>query len=316
VDYLRRYGGLVEFQIADIRDPDAIKNVVNRASFVFHLAAQVAVTTSLDDPITDFEVNSRGTLNVLEAIRASNDKPPLIFTSTNKVYGALENLELKKRNHRYQPVSRRPRENGIDESRKIDFRSPYGCSKGTADQYVLDYARTFGLAASVFRMSCIYGPHQCGNEDQGWIAHFVMQALNDEPVIIYGDGMQVRDVLHVEDLIRALRLAMKNIDGLNGQVFNIGGGPNNAVSLLQVLEIIGSTARSSYKVEFSEWRAMDQKYYVSDTRRFETATGWQKNIGYEEGIRRLYQTFAADRQTNSVANMALRPANAGAGVVG
>jgi CDP-paratose 2-epimerase len=300
IEYLQRHGNLVEVEIADVRDASLVQKVVRHASSVFHFAAQVAVTTSIDDPVTDFDVNSRGTLNVLEAIRLSDHKPPLIFTSTNKVYGALENIELEKRNHRYQPVSRGPRESGIDERRKIDFQSPYGCSKGAADQYVLDYARTFGLAASVFRMSCIYGPHQCGNEDQGWIAHFVIKALDQKSVTIYGDGMQVRDVLYVEDLVRAFRLAMKNIDKLRGQVFNIGGGPENAVSLLQVLEMIGKNSGAAYEIEFSDWRTGDQRYYVSDTRRFEAATGWQRKIGYEEGIRKLYESLAAERRTLSV----------------
>src|SRR6185312_4728286 len=190
---------------ANVLDARAVRRAIERAAEVYHLAAQVAVTTSLDSPVLDFEVNARGTLNVLEAIRAREDPPPLLYTSTNKVYGALSDIDLMKEGGRYVPQDARVRASGIDEGRPLDFHSPYGCSKGAADQYVLDYARCFGLAAIVFRMSCIYGPHQCGNEDQGWVAHFLRSAREGRPLTLYGDGCQVRDVLYVEDLIEAFR---------------------------------------------------------------------------------------------------------------
>ena len=190
-----QYPDNVEVQVADIRDADAVSHAVERADAIYHFAAQVAVTTSLDDPVQDFEINTRGTLNVLEAMRRRRRAPPLVVTSTNKVYGALEDVELTRHAQRYVPVSADLRSRGISESRSLDFHSPYGCSKGAADQYVLDYVRSYGLPALVFRMSCIYGPHQFGNEDQGWVAHFLLRARERQPIAIFGDGCQVRDVL-------------------------------------------------------------------------------------------------------------------------
>ena len=203
-------------EVADVRDAHALRSAVRDADQVFHFAAQVAVTTSLTDPRHDFEVNVGGTLNLLEAIRALENPPPLLFTSTNKVYGALADLALEKNCTRYQPLDAALR-TGIGEDRPLDFHSPYGCSKGAADQYVLDYARTFGLPAVVFRMSCIYGPHQMGTEDQGWVAHFLIRAIEGKPITIYGDGMQVRDVLFVDDLVDAFLLAQANIHTLSGR---------------------------------------------------------------------------------------------------
>src|SRR5690606_28963475 len=200
----------------------------------YHLAAQVAVTTSLDDPNHDFEVNIQGTFNLLEAIRTSSHQPPLIFTSTNKVYGDLPDLEFEQRDSRYHPKDTRIKQSGISEAQPLNFHSPYGSSKGAADQYVLDYARSYQLKAVVFRMSCIYGPHQFGTEDQGWVAHFLIQAIKGRTIHIYGDGKQVRDILYVEDLLKAFTLAWKNMDEISGKVFNIGGGVGNAISLLEL----------------------------------------------------------------------------------
>ncbi|MBV8664230.1 MAG: NAD-dependent epimerase/dehydratase family protein, partial [Hyphomicrobiales bacterium] len=197
----------VAVEIADIRDLGSLRRAVDRAAQIFHFAAQVAVTTSLSAPAEDFAVNAWGTLNLLEAMRLRDDPPPLVVTSTNKVYGGLGDLDITALPTRYAIASGARYERGVDERRPLDFHSPYGCSKGAADQYVLDYARSFGLRTLVFRMSCIYGPHQCGNEDQGWVAHFLLQALAGAPITLYGDGRQVRDVLFVDDLVDAFLLA-------------------------------------------------------------------------------------------------------------
>jgi CDP-paratose 2-epimerase len=283
------YGDLVRVEISDTRDLGALHKAVKQSAQVFHFAAQVAVTTSLVDPIADFKVNARGTLNLLEAIRAQENQVPLVFTSTNKDYGALDDIELRKENSRYQPVDTELRARGISEARSVDFQSPYGCSKGAADQYVLDYARTFALPAVVFRMSCIYGPHQFGTEDQGWVAHFLIRAIDNQPITLYGDGLQVRDVLFVEDLVDAFLLAQENIEELSGLAFNIGGGPENAISLLELIDFIGELHGESYAVEFAEWRHADQRYYVSDTGKFHSATGWKPRVGVRDGVARLYQ---------------------------
>jgi CDP-paratose 2-epimerase len=281
------HGSKVEVKLADIRDRDAIVPAVRGADQVFHFAAQVAVTTSLTDPRHDFDVNLGGTLNLLEAIRALNDPPSLLFTSTNKVYGSLADIELEQSATRYQPL-RSDLRTGVNESRPLDFHSPYSCSKGAADQYVLDYARTFQIPALVFRMSCIYGPHQMGNEDQGWVAHFLLAAVEKRPLILFGDGKQVRDLLFVEDLVDAFLLAQANSQTLAGQAFNIGGGLGNTASLLEVLELIAGLRRKP-EVDVKDWRAGDQLYYVSDIRKFKGATGWAPKVSIREGVERLHQ---------------------------
>ena len=290
LEWLRRtHGDDLEAQIGDVRDVEALRRAVARASHVFHFAAQVAVTTSLDDPLNDFSINARGTLNLLEAIREQEDPPSLIFTSTNKVYGGLDDIALERTGCRYEPQEERLRVSGISEKRRLDFHSPYGCSKGTADQYVLDYARSFGLRTAVFRMSCIYGPHQYGTEDQGWVAHFLLQALAGRPIMLYGDGLQVRDVLFVEDLVDAFLAARQNIDRLAGQAFNIGGGATNTTSLLELLDLIARIHGQRPDVTYNGWRTGDQRYYVSDTTRFQKATGWAPKVNVVEGVRRLYE---------------------------
>ena len=285
---LATHGGKILPAIGDVRDADAVAQAVEHASAVFHFAAQVAVTTSLDEPRADFEVNALGTLNVLEAIRRREVPPPLVFTSTNKVYGALSDVTLTRVGERYLPTDEEVRSRGVDERQPLAFYSPYGCSKGAADQYVLDYARTYGLPATVFRMSCIYGPHQCGTEDQGWVAHFVRSALDDRPITIYGDGLQVRDVLWVEDLVAAMLTARRRIGDVAGRAFNIGGGPGNTVSLVEVLERIEEVHGALPPVDHGPWRPGDQRYYVSDVSRFERATGWRPRVRPEDGIERLY----------------------------
>lgn len=281
-------GDLLKIEIADICDARALRQAVARGSRVFHFAAQVAVTTSLDDPLRDFDVNARGTLNLLEAIRAQGTPPPLVFTSTNKVYGDLNDIALRLNGQRYEPENELVREYGIGEARRLDFHSPYGCSKGAADQYVLDYARTFDLPAVVFRMSCIYGPQQCGNEDQGWVAHFLLRALQNRDITLFGDGMQVRDALFIEDLVDALLLAQNRIQSLSGQAFNLGGGPRNTTSLLELIALIGQLRGESPAVRFDDWRPGDQRYYVSDTRRFSAATGWTPRVGVRQGVEILH----------------------------
>lgn len=289
------YGERLEVHVADIRDLPTMKRIMKGADQVFHFAAQVAVTTSLDAPINDFEINARGVINVLEAIRAMDNPPPLVFTSTNKVYGGLEDLFFISDKTRYNPSDKNILENGISEARPLDFHSPYGCSKGAADQYVIDYARTYNLPAVVFRMSCIYGPHQYGNEDQGWVAHFAIRAIENEPISIYGDGKQVRDVLFVEDLVDAFLLAQQQMAKISGQAFNIGGGPENTTSLLELLKQIDELQGNKIPLQFGDWRPGDQHYYVSDIRKFKEATGWYPKHSVLEGITKLYRWLCEAR---------------------
>ena len=283
------HGDLLEAEIADIRDVPAVRRAVHGVRQVFHFAAQVAVTTSLEDPAHDFTVNARGTLNLLEAVREQDDPPPLVYTSTNKVYGGLDDVCLTESDERYEPADDVVRQNGISERRRLDFHSPYGCSKGTADQYVLDYARSFGLKTAVFRMSCIYGPQQYGTEDQGWVAHFLIQAIEGRPIMLYGDGKQVRDLLFVEDLVNAMLLAQRSMRTIAGQAFNIGGGAGNTVSLLELLDLIADIGGERPDVAFHDWRVGDQRYYVSDTAKFGAATGWAPTVDVERGVERLYR---------------------------
>ncbi len=281
------HGERVDIVRGDVRDAAAVQAAVVGVDHVFHLAAQVAVTSSLVDPRHDFEVNALGTLNVLEAIRRCERPPSIVFSSTNKVYGALGDIDLAIAGGRHEPDDRQIREQGIGECRSLEFHSPYGCSKGAAEQYVLDYARSYGIHGVVLRMSCIYGPHQHGNEDQGWVAHFLRSALAGQPITIYGDGCQVRDVLFVEDLLDAFEAAYADIGTLSGRAFNVGGGPANAVSLREVLSSIEQTLATSIELEYAAWRTGDQRYYVSDVRRFQEATGWRPQTDVRRGIEAL-----------------------------
>jgi CDP-paratose 2-epimerase len=282
-----QYPGRVEVVVGDVRNAPQLRAVVRRASAVYHFAAQVAVTTSLVDPRLDFEVNAGGTLNVLEAIRELPKPPPLLFTSTNKVYGAVADVRLRETEARYVPVRARTAARGISEKRPLDFHSPYGCSKGCADQYVRDYARSFGLPAVVFRMSCIYGPHQMGNEDQGWIAHFLIRALRGEPITLFGDGKQVRDALFVDDLTDAMVRVSERAHELSGRAFNVGGGAGNTISLLELLELIRELTGERCAVEFQPARVGDQRYYVSNVAKLGAATAWKPTTSVREGVRRL-----------------------------
>jgi CDP-paratose 2-epimerase len=283
-----RHGGRVKLTAASVLDYETIAGAISDASQVFHFAAQVAVTKSIAHPMADFEVNARGTLHVLEALRSMDAPPPLVFTSTNKVYGPLTDVALRCSGERYEPEQAELRAWGVDEARALDFHSPYGCSKGTADQYVLDYARMFGIQAAVFRMSCIYGPRQHGTEDQGWLAHFLRCALSGTEITIYGDGRQVRDVLFIDDLVDALLAAQRAMPSIGGQAFNIGGGPDNSVSLLELAHMIEQLMPGKpLDVRFDTWRPGDQRYYVSDYRKFWRVTGWRPCVGVREGVRRL-----------------------------
>jgi CDP-paratose 2-epimerase len=292
-----RHGRLLRVEVADVRDRAAVQRAVAAARQVVHLAAQVAVTTSLADPLLDFGVNALGTLHLLDALRSQPNPPPLLFTSTNKVYGCLADVRLEMDGRRYRPSDERLHGHGIDETRPLDFYSPYGCSKGTADQYVLDHARTFGLRAAVFRMSCIYGPRQFGTEDQGWVAHFLIRALQGEPITLYGDGLQVRDVLFIDDLVDAVLIALRHMDGVTGQAFNIGGGPHNTTSLVELIDLISELSATHPSVRFHEWRPGDQRYYVSDTARFSALTGWRPGTSVADGVRRLYDWLIAEGVT-------------------
>jgi CDP-paratose 2-epimerase len=282
------HGAAVEVRVADIRDRFALRDALRRADEVYHLAAQVAVTTSLQRPVRDFATNAEGTIALLEEVRRLPDPPAVLFTSTNKVYGSLADLELRRDGSQWQPVDPVVAATGVSEGRPLDFCTPYGCSKGAADQYVLDYAKSFGLRAVVFRMSCIYGPYQHGTEDQGWVAHFLRRAVAGKPVTIYGDGRQVRDVLFVDDLVDAMRLALADADRLAGRAFNVGGGPHNAVSLRQVVELIGDLLGERPEVRFDDERPGDQRWYVSDTSALTAETGWEPQTAVHDGLEALH----------------------------
>jgi CDP-paratose 2-epimerase len=260
----------LKITVADVRDAIAVKRAMASATEVYHFAAQVAVTSSVSDPRNDFEVNALGTLNVLEAARQSGRQPFLLFTSTNKVYGNLANKKLVLTGRRYCALD----EKGVSEAQPLDLYSPYGCSKGSADQYVHDYSRMFGLPAVVFRMSCIAGARQCGNEDQGWLAHFIYSALEGRPLVIYGDGKQVRDVLCVDDLVLAFEKVRANLDTTAGQVYNVGGGPANSVSLLEVIDEIEHVTGKKIQFKMQRARPGDQLFYITDFEKLRKHTGW------------------------------------------
>jgi CDP-paratose 2-epimerase len=288
-----RHGDRINIVVADIREPIPVIDAVRESSAVIHLAAQVAVTDSVADPVADFEINARGTVNVLEAIRLHNPSAPVLFASTNKVYGRLiDDNEIVRAAQRYRPT-RPALAAGISENAPLDFYSPYGCSKGTADQYVRDYARVFGLQTVVMRMSCIYGPRQFGTEDQGWIAHFLLSALRGERLTIYGDGYQVRDALHVSDAVDAWLAALDHIAQVRGRVFNLGGGPSNSVSLRELIGLLAELTGNEIAYSFANWRPGDQPWYVTDTRALHTALGWRPKTSLQDGLISLHQWLAS-----------------------
>jgi CDP-paratose 2-epimerase len=290
-----RHGTRIQPVIADIRDAGTLAHTVRGAGAVFHLAAQVAVTTSLADPREDFEINVGGTFNLLEAVRQSGTRMPVIFASTNKVYGDLSDLAFETIDEGHLPTDAGIRANGIDEQRPLDFHTPYGCSKGAADQYVLDHARSHGFPAAVLRMSCIYGQRQMGTEDQGWVAHFLIRALEGAPITLYGDGNQVRDILEVGDAVDAYVAAWQRIDQISGRAFNLGGGPANAVSLRTLVDYIGKLLDAEPDVGFDDWRAGDQRYFVADTHAAQIALGLADPMGWNAGVAALARWLASER---------------------
>ncbi len=284
---LGRHRHRIAVEVADVRDPHVANATVRGASAVVHLAAQVAVTTSIIDPAADFEVNARGTLNILEAVRHGAPDATVLFASTNKVYGEVTPPDaMVREGARYAPADKALRR-GLDEATPLSLHSPYGCSKGVADQYVLDYARVYGLRTAVFRMSCLFGPRQFGTEDQGWVAHFLIAALTGQPITIFGDGYQVRDVLYVDDAVAAYRTLLSDIRPGLGRAFNLGGGPDNALSLRELLAAIPDLVGTAPEVRQAPWRPGDQAWYVSDTAALTAATGWRPRVPSAEGLRRL-----------------------------
>lgn len=270
----------------DIRDKNSIEKAVEKQEIIFHMAAQVAVTTSVTDPRTDFEINALGTFNLLEAARKLPYKPILVFASTNKVYGGMEDIIIVEKRTRYDY---RDMPYGISETRQLDFHSPYGCSKGAADQYVRDYGRIYGIPTVVLRQSCIYGPRQFGIEDQGWLAWFIIAATYGKQITIYGDGKQVRDVLFIDDLVKLFEITVEKIDKAAGKIYNIGGGWQNTMSVWN--EFYPHLARlfgRKINVNFAPWRPGDQKIYVSDIRLVEKDLGWKPKIGVKSGIEKLF----------------------------
>ena len=273
--------------IGDTRDFSLVRQAVSNATDIYHFAAQVAVTTSIDDPRNDFEINARGTFNILEAARLSGRNPFVLFTSTNKVYGdlGLTNGGLES-----------CRRHGISESQPLDFHSPYGCSKGTADQYVHDYARIYNLPTVVFRMSCIAGPRQFGNEDQGWVAHFIYSVLQNKSISIYGDGRQVRDVLNVQDLVRAFAAVYEKRETTAGQIYNVGGGPGNAISLLELLENIEKRLHKTVKFRFFPCRPGDQPVYVTNFSKLHEHVGWFPRINVQQTVENIREWWEENQE--------------------
>lgn len=266
------------------KDTGILSECANKADIILHFAAQVAVTTSVQNPRLDFETNALGTFNVLEAARLSKKNPILIYSSTNKVYGKMDDLEVIEEDGRY---NYKDLSSGIDESRPLDFHSPYGCSKGSGDQYVRDYARIYGLRTVIFRKSCIYGPRQFGVEDQGWVAWLSIASHFDKKIMIYGDGKQIRDILYISDLLGAYDKAIENIEKTKGKVYNIGGGPQNTLSLLELIKQLESIFNKKISLNFSSWRPGDQKVFISDIKKAKKDFGWEPQISPKEGISKL-----------------------------
>ncbi|NOT47441.1 MAG: NAD-dependent epimerase/dehydratase family protein [Acidobacteria bacterium] len=294
VDWLakRHSDGLRVFR-GDVRWPgEEFQELVEESEVLVHLAAQVAVTTSVTDPAEDFEINARGTFNVMEAVRTSFSKPIVLYSSTNKVYGKMDDLSVTERDGRYSYSNLHT---GIPVSRPLEFYSPYGCSKGCGDQYVQDYARIYGLNTVVFRQSCIYGPHQFGIEDQGWVAWFAIRAMQGLPFTIYGDGKQVRDVLYIDDLIRAYDLAIEHIEKTSGRAYNIGGGPQNTLSLLEFVALLEEQFGKRLEFDFEDWRPGDQLVYVSDLRQAAEDFGWMPEVSSIEGVANLVDWLSLNR---------------------
>ena len=293
----------LKITVGDVRDAGLVQRAVQNASEIYNFAAQVAVTTSVADPKEDFEVNTVGTLNILEAARKSGRLPFILFTSTNKVYGDLASKQLARAGKRYCALD----EKGVNESQPLDLYSPYGCSKGAADQYVHDYSRMFALPTVVFRMSCIAGPQQFGNEDQGWVAHFLYSALENKPLTIYGDGRQVRDVLSVKDLVLAFEKVRAQVEKTAGQIYNVGGGIKNSVSLLEVMEIIEQITGKPLRYSLRRRRPGDQLFYVTDYDKLTKHTGWKPKISVSQNIEMIWNWWKEQRVQTEVIPISRRP---------
>jgi len=294
VEWLRKTAGnsgRLQVTFGDVRDVKQVEKAVAHATEIYHFAAQVAVTTSVADPRHDFEVNLAGTFNVLDSARRAGKRPFILFTSTNKVYGELGLGAPVISGKRYVMPGRE----GVSEAQPLDFHSPYGCSKGAADQYVRDFGRIYGMPTVIFRMSCIAGPRQFGTEDQGWVAHFVYSALQEEPVMIYGDGRQVRDVLCVNDLIRAFDAVRQNIETTRTGIYNVGGGPENSISLLELMDEIALLTGRHMECVLNERRVGDQLVYITDNAKIQRHTGWKPEIGVKKTVRLLQRFWEENR---------------------
>lgn len=277
-----------DFEHVDVRNRTEIDRVISEGRFdaVIHLAAQVAVTTSVIDPSADFAINAIGTFNILDAVRIHRPDTTFIFASTNKVYGKISNATSELRGNRYGYTNR---PHGIGESEPLDFLSPYGCSKGAADQYVLDFARIYQIPATSFRQSCIYGTRQFGVEDQGWVAWFIIASVLRRNITIFGDGKQVRDVLHVDDLLRAYEGAILAPEKVTAQAFNVGGGPNQILSLLDLVEMLEHRLDRKIPLGWDDWRPGDQQVYISDIRKLEKALDWKPEVTVQTGVGQLIE---------------------------
>lgn len=308
LEWLKESGDF-KFVKGDIRNYDDIRTVFKQnkdINVVIHLAAQVAVTTSVLNPREDFEINALGTFNILDAIRevycvggkpgkwsrVSDDAPIVIYSSTNKVYGGMEDVEVIEQNDNYEY---KDFHNGISESRILDFHSPYGCSKGAADQYVIDYSRIYGLKTASFRQSCIYGYRQFGVEDQGWVAWFTIASVLNKPITIYGNGKQVRDILFIDDLVDAYIKAIENIGKISGKAYNIGGGSKNQISLLELVAFLENLLGRKISYNFDDWRPGDQPVFVCDVRRAKEDFGWEPRTSPKDGVKKLFEWVVANK---------------------
>jgi len=291
--WLKRQKGNFIFVKGDIRDDKKLLEAFKKyiPDLVLHLAAQVTMVTSVENPREDFEINALGTFNVLEAMRKTKCKAPALYSSTNKVMGELLYIPVIERGKRYDYKNIK----GVNENFPLDFHGPYGCSKGCGDQYFLDYARIYGLNTIIFRQSGIYGPHQFGIEEQGWLAWFCNVLLFNRPVTIFGNGKQVRDVLYVDDLIRAYDFASKNIEKTRGKAYTIGGGPKFSLSIWELFEILEKLTGKKFNYSFGSWRPGDQKVYISDVSRAKKDFGWSPKISPKEGVEKLYNWISQNK---------------------
>ncbi len=279
--------------VGDVRSADQMAEAAKDAEVIVHLAGQVAVTTSVTNPRDDFEANALGTFNALEAARTSGRNPIFLYASTNKVYGGMDDVPLREEATRWLYADL---EYGCAETQPLDFHSPYGVSKGTGDQYVRDYSRIYGLRSVVFRQSCIYGPRQFGIEDQGWLAWMMIAAVTGKQITIYGDGKQVRDVLHVYDLLNAYDAAIEKIDIAKGQIYNMGGGTRNVLAVwAEFGPILEKLLGKKIEVARGDWRPGDQKVFYADYRKAKRELGWEPKIDLEEGMEMLFEWVKANK---------------------